>query len=96
MAHAKTTDLKDINFILTELIKWASLKEKSFGCFYVKGKGVLHIHVQGGRRFAHVHDGKAWQEIDIKDTPSLALQKKYLQQMRVTLKIYLSLKNKSG
>ncbi|MEK7356793.1 MAG: hypothetical protein AAB250_10105 [Bdellovibrionota bacterium] len=65
MAHAKPSDLADVDELLTRIRSVGSLKEKSFGCFYFKGKGVLHFHVQKGRRFAHVFDGEKWREVDL-------------------------------
>lgn len=65
MAHAKADDLKDIAPLLDQLRGIETLKEKSLGCFYRKGKGVLHFHLQKGRRFAHLFDGKKWREVDI-------------------------------
>lgn len=65
MAHAKREDLADLGALLERIRGIESLKEKSFGCFYRKGKGVLHFHMQKGRRFAHVSDGKKWFEVDL-------------------------------
>lgn len=76
MAHAKPENLKDLETLLMELRKNLALKEKSFGCFYHKGKGVLHFHIQGDRFYAHVFDGDDWNEVDIKLPLSLAEQKK--------------------
>jgi hypothetical protein len=82
MAHAKPSDLADIAALLTKIRGIPLLKEKSPGCFYHKSKGVLHFHVKDARRYAHVFDGKDWQEIDIKPAPSVALQKKIEKQIR--------------
>jgi hypothetical protein len=72
MAHAKVTDLVDIGELLNKL-RELPLKEKSPGCFYSKGKGILHFHVKGDRRYGHVFDGENWVEIDI--APNLTLKK---------------------
>lgn len=81
MAHAKPSDLADLAVLLAEIREIDLFKEKSLGCFYHKGKGVLHFHVKGERRYAHVFDGDGWQEIDIKPSPSVALQKKLQKQI---------------
>jgi hypothetical protein len=81
MAHAKAKDLEDINEILTKL-RALPLKEKSPGCFYQKGKGVVHFHIKDDRRFGHVFDGNEWVEIDIK--PDLSIK----QQGEIFKKIY--------
>lgn len=70
MAHAKPTDLKDLGVLLADLRGIATLKEKSVGCFYLKGKSVLHFHVQKGRRFAHVFTGEKWCEVDLEENIS--------------------------
>ena len=82
MAHEKPSDLADITALLAEIREIPLLKEKSPGCFYYKSKGVLHFHVKDARRYAHVFDGKDWQEIDIKLSPSVALQKKIQKAIR--------------
>jgi len=66
MAHAKKDHLKHLNIMLTEIRKTSELKEKSFGCFYIKSKSVLHFHVKDTRLYAHVYDGKGWIEVDLK------------------------------
>jgi hypothetical protein len=82
MAHAKREELQDLGALLDSVRGLEALKEKSFGCFYRKGKGVLHIHVQQGRRFAHVSDGKTWHEVDL---PAGVNQRKALGRMRELL-----------
>ena len=75
MAHAKPDDLKDLKQLLAELRSNKTMKEKSFGCFYLKGKGVLHFHMKKDRRYAHIYNGKEWIELDISSGPSIAAQK---------------------
>lgn len=87
MAHAKPDDLKDISSLLSEIRNLDSLKEKSMGCFYFKSKGVLHFHVQKGRRFAHVFDGSGWKEVDLPSNPSSARQKNYFKTINRLLPI---------
>lgn len=75
MAHAKKEHLKDLGVLLSEIRKASALKEKSFGCFYFKSKGVLHFHMKGERRYAHVFDGDKWVEVDIAPVMSERMQK---------------------
>lgn len=82
MAHAKESDLIDLDYLLKELRTNLVIKEKSFGCFYMKGKGVLHFHTKDQRLYAHVFDGKEWQEVDIPSSPSMTLQKKILKMIQ--------------
>lgn len=85
MAHAKPSDLADLEVLLQALRERAALKEKSLGCFYLKSKSVLHFHVKDKRRFAHVFDGADWLEVDIEPAPSAALQKKLFKSIREIL-----------
>ena len=78
MAHATEDDLKDLKTLLESLRKLSQLKEKSFGCFYFKSKGILHFHTQHGRRYAHVSDGKKWHEINLAQKLTAKDQKKAL------------------
>lgn len=87
MAHAKPSDLEDIKSLLAELRKIEGLKEKSMGCFYYKSKGILHFHTKDSRRYAHVFDGKNWQEVDLKKDVSVLQQKKIFTGIRKTLPI---------
>jgi hypothetical protein len=81
MAHAKRKDLSELGLLLSEIRKISSLKEKSFGCFYLKSKGVLHFHTMKERLYAHVYDGKAWVEVDLKPTMSEKLQKQTFKKI---------------
>jgi hypothetical protein len=76
VAHAKPEHLEGLEPLLLGIRKNSSLKEKSFGCFYFKGKGVLHFHIKGERLYAHVFDGKNWCEVDIKTPLQPAKQKR--------------------
>jgi hypothetical protein len=80
MAHSKREELTDCELLLEKIRALPALKEKSFGCFYFKGKGVLHFHQVKERRYVHVSDGKNWHEVDIvapasKNTNLLAYKK---------------------
>lgn len=68
--------------LLSEIRSIEVLKEKSIGCFYLKGKGVLHFHIQKGRRFAHVFNGKEWSEVDLAEGLSAAKQKDFFRSIR--------------
>lgn len=87
MAHAKPDDLKDLAPLLSEIRSLETLKEKSMGCFYFKSKGVLHFHVQKGRRFAHVFDGSDWQEVDLPSEASSSQQKIYFKTIQRMLSL---------
>ena len=60
MAHAKKEHLQNLGILISEIRRIAALKEKSFGCFYLKGKGVLHFHIKSDRLYAHVFNGEDW------------------------------------
>ncbi len=81
MAHAKPEHLKGFDILLGEIRKSTLLKEKSFGCFYLKAKGVLHFHIKGERLFAHVYDGKDWFEIDLKPGLTAIKQKAFYKSI---------------
>jgi len=84
MAHAKPEHLKDLNSLISEIRKISTLKEKSFGCFYFKNKGVLHFHIKAERLYAHVFDGKDWIEVDLV-TPMSASTKKQISKKIIKL-----------
>lgn len=86
MAHAKADDLKDLKPLLGDIRTLHELKEKSLGCFYLKGKGVLHFHIKQGRRYAHVFDGKKWHEIDLPNPISQVARKRAFSQIQKLLK----------
>ena len=65
MAHAKQVHLKDFHLLVSEIRRLPQLKEKSFGCFYRRSKGVLHFHIHSSRLYAHVFDGLKWTEMDL-------------------------------
>ncbi len=47
MKHAGPRALDRLEPLLEQLRRHAGLKEKSRGCFYLRGKGFLHFHEQG-------------------------------------------------
>lgn len=75
MAHAKPEHLEKFDTLLNELRKCSALKEKTFGCFYLKSKSVLHFHIKGDRIYAHAYDGTDWHEVDLISPTSAAKQK---------------------
>jgi hypothetical protein len=81
MAHAKKEHLAGFEFVLSEIRKNSDLREKSFGCFYRKSKGVLHFHIKGDRLYVHVFNGNGWQEVDLKGNPSVLAQKKVYKRI---------------
>lgn len=76
MAHAKPEHLKEFDTLLGEIRKSDILKEKSFGCFYIKSKSVLHFHIKAERIYAHVYVDRGWCEIDLMAPLSVTKQKK--------------------
>lgn len=85
MAHAKAEDLIDLEWLLGKIRAVQPLKEKSLGCFYLKGKGILHFHVRQNRRYAHISDGRNWFEIELPNPNSQALQKKAFSEIQKIL-----------
>ncbi len=85
MAHAKKEDLQYITLLLAELRTIEKLKEKSLGCFYFKGRGVLHFHTKGERRYAHAWTGRDWIEVDIEKKVSVKAQKILFAQIQKLL-----------
>lgn len=85
MAHAKPEHLQDLDILISEIRKVTALKEKSFGCFYFKSKGVLHFHIQADRLYAHVFDGKKWVEVDLKASMSEKAQKQVFKKISLLL-----------
>ena len=47
MKHAGPKALDRLEPLLAQIRKHAALKEKSRGCFYLKGRGFLHFHEHG-------------------------------------------------
>lgn len=86
MAHAKPTDLNHIDDLLAK-IRTLDLKEKSFGCFYLKSKAVLHFHTKADRLYAHVFDGKDWHEVDIAPNANSKIQSSYFKKIEAILPI---------
>ncbi len=86
MAHCRKEDLNDLGLLLESIRKINGIKEKSFGCFSIKSKGVLHFHkTKEGRRFAHLWTGQSWIEIDMVDSPSRKAQMATLKQLESNL-----------
>ena len=47
MKHAGPRTLDRLEPLLRQIRAFDGLKEKSRGCFYIKGKGFLHFHEHG-------------------------------------------------
>jgi hypothetical protein len=47
MKHAGPETLDRLEPLLARLRRQSALKEKSRGCFYLKGRGFLHFHEHG-------------------------------------------------
>ena len=64
MAHAKPSDLKDLQAALDEVRAWPRIKERSPNIFYLGPNPFLHFHTDGARLWADAKkpDGD-WAEI---------------------------------
>lgn len=73
MAHCPPEKLQDLEVIFEQLRQWPGLTEKKTGTFYYRGKGFLHFHIKGERRWADARSGKDWgSEIDCPFLDALA------------------------
>ncbi|MGP6207204.1 hypothetical protein ACNF42_04120 [Cuniculiplasma sp. SKW3] len=52
MKHSTKEDLLNLRDLLEELRKIEKIKEKSYGHFYYRGKGLLHFHTDSGKLYA--------------------------------------------
>ena len=57
MKHAGPNTLDRLEPLLRQIRALGGLKEKSRGCFYIKGKGFLHFHEHG--------DDEIWADIGL-------------------------------
>jgi len=57
MKHAGSKVLDQLEPLLEQIRAFEGLKEKSRGCFYIKGKGFLHFHEHG--------DDEIWADIGL-------------------------------
>lgn len=85
MAHCKPDDLKDLHHLLESIRKISVLNEKSFGCFYIKSKSMLHFHLKKERRFIHLWNGNSWEEIDLVAMPTNKKQVEYFKMVQSKL-----------
>lgn len=65
LAHCKKQDLEDIEYLLNKIRSLNTLNEKTYGCFYLKSKSLIHFHIKDKRRYAHLWSNKNWVELDI-------------------------------
>ena len=64
MKHAGAAALDRLEPLLVQLRSHAALKEKSRGCFYLKGRGFLHFHEHGdGELYADIGLGDGFQRL---------------------------------
>jgi hypothetical protein len=92
VAHCRKEDLADLDRLIESIRGIDGLSEKSFGCFYLKGKGVLHFHRVKERRFIHLWNGRDWKEIDLSDQPSTRTQSSYFKKIYAELPLSPSVK----
>ena len=82
MARCPFEMLADLEDELDQIRKWPGLKESKPGIFYFKSQGFLHFHIQDGRRWADVRDGKDWgEEIEIPIQPSQAIRRGFMKEV---------------
>jgi hypothetical protein len=82
MAHCPIQQLTDLEAVFEVLRQWPGLKEKKTGTFYYKGKGFLHFHIKGDRRWADIREGKDWGEpFDIAFDPDVQVQAAFLKEI---------------
>ncbi len=82
MAHCPIEQLTDLDTVFKVLRQWPGLKEKKTGMFYYKGKGFLHFHIKGDRRWADIREGKDWGEpFDIAFDPDANTQAAFLSEI---------------
>lgn len=81
MAHARPEELQDLEPVFEVLRTFPGLQEKQYAIFYYKGKGFLHFHSKGPRRWADLRVGQDWAPYEL----SLPLQpedyQRFLKQL---------------
>ncbi len=64
MKHAGAKTLDRLEPLLKQLRACAALKEKSRGCFYLRGRGFLHFHEHGENEiYADIGLGDAFERL---------------------------------
>ena len=64
MKHAGAKTLDRLEPLLKQLRAHAALKEKSRGCFYLRGRGFLHFHEHGDNEiYADIGLGDAFERL---------------------------------
>jgi hypothetical protein len=64
MKHAGANALDRLEPLLEKLRAHAALKEKSRGCFYLRGRGFLHFHEHGvDELYADIGLGDAFERL---------------------------------
>ena len=64
MKHAGPKALDRIEPLLAQLRRHGELKEKSRGCFYLRGRGFLHFHEHGGNElYADIGLGAGFERL---------------------------------
>jgi hypothetical protein len=60
MAHAKYTDLYDLEPLLDNIRSLPDIREPRPGIFYLKRTPFLHFHTRAGERWADAKAGSQW------------------------------------
>ncbi|MGP6294442.1 hypothetical protein [Caldiplasma sukawensis] len=80
MKHSKPQDLIEINELLNNIRMLVGIKEKAYGHFYFKGKGVLHFHTDFDKLYADFLDERI--ELGHIKAPSKEKEVELLNRMR--------------
>jgi hypothetical protein len=65
MKHATPASLDRLDGILARLRELGTLKEKSRGVFYLRGKAALHFHEDPAGLFADLRIGADWERVPV-------------------------------
>jgi hypothetical protein len=65
MKHATASALDQLEPLLAEIRKYATLKEKARGVFYCRGRAMLHFHEDPEGLFADLRMGADWRRFPV-------------------------------
>ncbi|MGP6239843.1 hypothetical protein ACNF40_05450 [Cuniculiplasma sp. SKW4] len=80
MKHSTEEDLINLHDLLENIRKIEKIKEKSYGHFYYRGKGLLHFHTDSGKLYADFLDERI--ELGYIETPSREKKNELLLKIR--------------
>ncbi len=56
MRHARPEQLKGVSDLLNSVRKIDGIRERNYGHFYFKGRGILHFHEDSGKIYADIEE----------------------------------------